>query len=267
MSLARNSWWKLADHLEVGQRLRAPHDCGEGSPLLLSRDSGGYHAWCFRCLEGDYVPPPAESAAEKIARLAKLRQGDQSLPSTCALPEPRVYSMDAWPEEARAWLYKAGFSRADIGALRIYWHPSSDRVVIPVLSATGLSFYQARAYQKGRTPKYIGPTPRPATLVASWGQSQSPCLTEDILSAMKIGASGGEGIALLGVQISEHLMSVLMRRGCKVQVCLDPDPPGQRGAARICKQLKAYGVPYRNVVLERDPKLHTRSELHERLSW
>jgi hypothetical protein len=267
MTLARTSWWPQAERLDVGQRLRAQHTCGEGSPLILSRDEGGYRAWCFRCLEGDWVPPPAESLAQKTERLARQRAGDASLPSSCTLPQPQVYDLDEWPNEAKVWLYKAGFSRADIGGLRIFYHPPSDRVVIPVLSATGASFYQARAYQKGRVPKYLGPTPRPPTLVCRWGQYHAPCLTEDLLSAIKIGVSGLEGNALLGTRISDHLIGDLLRRKCRVQVVLDPDPPGQKGAQAICKQLRAYGIEHRNVVLPKDPKLLTRDQLRKELSW
>lgn len=267
MTLARSSWWSKAEHLEVGKRIRAAHGCGEGASLILSRDEGGYHAWCFRCLDGDWVPPPVESLAQKTERLAKQRAGDATLPSSCTLPWPQVYDLDEWPAEAKLWLYKAGFSRADIGELRAYYHPQSDRVVIPVLSATGASFYQARAYQKGRVPKYLGPTPKPPTLVCRWGHSLSPCLTEDLLSAIKIGASGLEGISLLGTKISDHIMGELLRRRCRVQVVLDPDPPGQRGALSICKQLSAYGVQHRNIVLPKDPKLLTRDQLRKELSW
>lgn len=266
--LSRESWWPKAQHLEIGRKQRVPHDCGEGSPLIISRDDSGWHAYCFRCSDTGWMPAPAESLADKVARLEKQRKADESLPgSALCLPMPMVFDIDQWPEGAKLWLYKAGFSRADIGELKIYYHPASDRVVVPVLSAGGSSiFYQARAWQKGRTPKYLGPTPRPPTLMCRWGTAEKVCLTEDLLSAIKIGLSGGEGLCLLGTKISDFIMAYLMRRGSFVNVVLDPDPPGQKGAARICAQLKAYGVPYTNIVLDKDPKLLTMSALKEKLT-
>ena len=264
--LSRESWWPAAQHLEIGQKQRVPHDCGEGSPLIVSRDEEGYHAYCFRCIDKGWQPPPTESLADKVDRLKRQREGDTSLPAApFLLPTPREYNLDNWPMEARLWIYKAGLSRADAGVLQLYWHAPSDRVVIPVLSADGggSMFYQARAYQKGRVPKYLGPTPKPANLCARWGQYHTVSLTEDLLSAIKIGMAGGEGWCLLGTHVSDFILSRLLARKCRVLVCLDPDPPGQRGALIIVKQLVAYGVACTNVVMPKDPKLLHLSELKE----
>ena len=264
--LSRESWWPAAMSLEIGQKRRVPHDCGEGSPLIISRDEDGYRAYCFRCTDTGWVAPPTESLADKVDRINRQRAGDTTLPSTpFLLPSPREYNLDKWPLEAKIWIYKAGLSRADAGALQLYWHPPSDRVIIPVLSVDGAGslFYQARAYQKGRCPKYIGPTPKPPNLCASWGRHHTVSLTEDLLSAIKIGMAGGEGWCLLGTHVSDFILSRLLARKCKVLVCLDPDPPGQRGALKIIKQLVAYGVPCTNIVMPKDPKLLHLHELKE----
>lgn len=264
--LSQESWFPRAEALEIGQRRRISHDCGEGSPLYASRDESGWHAWCFRCNDKGWVPAPAESLAEKVERIKRQREGDITLPTApFLLPGPREYNLDNWPSEAKLWIYKAGLSRADAGVLQLYWHAPSDRVIIPVLCAdgSGSMFYQARAYQKGRTPKYLGPTPKPAKLIARWGQYHTPSLTEDLLSAIKIGMAGGEGWCLLGTRITDHQLATLLKRGCTVQVCLDPDPPGQRGAETIMKQLRAYNVPCKNIVMPKDPKLLHLAELKD----
>jgi hypothetical protein len=125
-------------------------------------------------------------------------------------------------------------------------------------------YYQARAYQKNRFPKYLGPTPKPAKLLATWGTAPSPTLTEDLLSAMKVGLVG-EGCAVLGTSASSHLVATLLKRARPVNVWLDPDEAGQRGARKLCKQLRAYGLTVRNIQSTKDPKLHTRSEIKEYL--
>jgi hypothetical protein len=145
----------------------------------------------------------------------------------------------------------------------VYYHPESDRVILPVYEAGVPVFWQARALD-GRMPKYLGPTPRPPRLLARWGSAPRPTLTEDILSAMKVGQVA-EGWAVMGTRVSDHMVAMLMKRGVPVNVWLDPDSAGRKGAAKIIKQLQAYGLETRNIVSTRDPKLHTRSDIKELL--
>jgi DNA primase len=81
---------------------------------------------------------------------------------------------------------------------------------------------------------------------------------------MKIGQVA-EGWAVLGTKVSDHMVSELMKRG-SCAVWLDPDAAGRRGAGKIIKQLRAYGVRVVDIVSERDPKLHTRDEIKEKLA-
>lgn len=260
-------WTEYAAELEVGKSVRVSHTCADDRTMTVSRDSKGASAYCHRCGKVGWLPPPPESLAQKVARIAKFREGDASLPvDPFTLPYPRDYDPSTWPSGARLWLYRAGFSDADIGRLGIYWHPTSDRVVVPIgTSGDVATFYQARAYQAGRQPKYLGPTPRPSKLVARWGAHKDVCLTEDLLSAIKIGMAGGEGWCLLGTRITAHQMATLLGRGCTVRVCLDPDGAGRKGAARILSQLHAYGVPCFDVLFEKDPKLVHVPELRRAL--
>lgn len=265
--LSRASWWPQAEGMKEGQRKRVNHDCGEGRTLQLSRSQDGWRAWCHRCGEGAGEKPPSPSLAELIERAARLQRGDASIAQCNAttLPMPQVRDVSDWPNGASLWCFKAGLSRADIGRLGIYYHVPSDRVVVPVLDGLGGSlFYQARAYQKGRMPKYLGPSPRPPRLLARWGSSISPTLTEDMLSAIKIGTVA-EGLCLFGTHISDHIIAYLLKRGGVVNVWTDPDPAGRRAAAKIGKQLRAYGLTVRDILSTRDPKLHTRDEIKELL--
>lgn len=265
--LSKQSWWPQAEGMQEGQRKRVNHDCGEGRTLQLSRSHDGWRAYCHRCGDSGSAKPPAESLAEKVARFARLRLGDESLArqGADALPMPVVQRVSEWPNEAALWLFHAGLSTQEIGALGIYYHPPSDRVVVPVLDGLGgHTFYQARAYQKGRMPKYLGPSPKPPRLLARWGVSHSPTLTEDMLSAIKIG-SVAEGLCLFGTHISDHIIAHLLNRKAVVNVWTDPDPAGRKAAAKIGKQLRAYGLTVNDILSTRDPKLHTRDEIKELL--
>jgi DNA primase len=124
------------------------------------------------------------------------------------------------------------------------------------------AFWQARAWQAGRSPKYLGPAPRPPSLVALWGSAEVPTLTEDILSAMKVGMVG-EGWAVMGTSVSPAILGALLARGGRVNVWTDPDPAGRKAASKITKQLLGFGLEVRNILSQRDPKLHHLSEIKE----
>jgi hypothetical protein len=291
MHLDQGTWLPQASALSPGRRARVNHDCGPGRTLLIRHDDdGSFHAWCFRCGEGGYHRPE-RTLAELVAASTKLREADASLGrgSTghgCALPEPREYSLDAWPVAARLWLYRAGIGKAEAAKLAAFHHAPTERVVVPVWSAgtprsAPADFYQARAYQPGRQPKYLGPDHRPPWLVACFQgrvdtgdghdgrrghQPPRVVLTEDILSAFKISLTGEEAWPVMGTSVPASYVAELMRRGVQAVTWLDPDAAGRKAAARYGKQLRAYGVPVRDIVSARDPKLHHLQDIKEILA-
>ena len=72
-----------------------------------------------------------------------------------------------------------------------------------------------------------------------------------------------EGWALLGTKLSQDHCARLIADGRRVVVLLDPDRPGQEGAAEIVKQLRAFGVDVKSVAPRLDPKLLTREEIEK----
>ncbi|KWO18402.1 DNA primase [Burkholderia ubonensis] len=161
------------------------------------------------------------------------------------------------------WLYKAGISNQEIEALGFFWNPRMQRVVLPVRDDLGVVVYwQARTLDKANPRKYLNPHVDKRRLVARYGDGPLIVLTEDLLSAYKVATRGGvSGWCLLGTKISDWIAAELIRSEKPVAVWLDPDTAGQTNAAKIIKQLRAYGIAARNVVSSKDPKLLQREEI------
>lgn len=264
--LSPTSWHPQAEGMQLGERRRVDHDCGPGRTLTLRCDSSGLHAFCFRCNDSGWAPPAPVSLEVRLARLKELGTADEAMARSVDLPAPAVRVWDEWPPACRLWLLKAGLSRADLPRLGAYYHPPSDRVVLPVLARSGgVLFWQARAVDK-RVPKYMAPNVDKSGVIPMYGSAQEVTLTEDLLSAYKVGTVG-EGWSLLGTSISKATLAALVSRNCKVNVWLDPDGPGQRAAKKVLVAVRSVGLDARNIVSERDPKLVHRQQIKELLSW
>jgi DNA primase len=155
--------------------------------------------------------------------------------------------------------------------------PDSNRVVLPVYERSSgvLKFWQARSID-GRQPKYLAPDLDRSRVISQWGHAEAVTLTEDILSAYKVGLVG-EGWSLMGTKLTDHALSALMERnkqpGFTVNVWLDNDLPpkhpvnrGQLAAAKVLAKLRAVGLTAHNIISPLDPKLMSRVAIKEYLS-
>ncbi len=264
--LSPTSWVHLADGLQLGARLRTDHDCGPGRTLTIRHDDKGKSAFCFRCNDHGWVPPEPVPLAVRLERIRNSHIADAQAAASVALPAPQVRVWDDWPPACRLWLLKAGLSRADLPRLGAYYHPPSDRVVLPVLTRSGgVLFWQARAVD-GRQPKYLAPVVSKEGVVPQYGAADTITLTEDLLSAYKVGTVA-EGWSLLGTSLSRTTLGLLIARGRKVNVWLDPDAAGQRAATKVLAALRSVGLEARNIISPKDPKLIHWHIIKEYVTW
>ena len=250
----------IGESLCVGQRTRREHSCGDGRTLIVSRDGKGISAYCFRCHEKGWIPDE-RSLAERIQALSQAREQDQVAADSIELPGPGKMDTQDWPDEPLLWLFKAGFSRDEIKALGWYWNPRMQRVILPVRdSSSKVLYWQGRGFDSSR-PKAINPTVNREGLVAQYGTGTAwVALTEDILSAAKVGGvEGATAWALLGTVLSYSTALSLAELGRPVLLMLDDDPAGRRGAAEASKILSLLGVWHKQVYCGKDPKLVPRS--------
>ena len=248
----------LADQLKLGQKRRVEHDCGEGKTLVVSRTERGTSYWCHRCHDKGWIPAE-RSLADRIAALTEATEWDGTAQQSLELPGPGKMNPQDWPDAPRLWLYKAGFSNDEIRRHGWYWNPKMERVILPVKVDGKTIYWQGRGFDTAR-PKALNPTVNREGLVAKYGRGDWIALTEDILSAAKVGGVG-EAWALLGTVLSYSTALALSEAGRPVLLMLDDDPAGRRGAAEASKTLNLLGVWNKQVYFGKDPKLVPRSTI------
>lgn len=248
----------LADQLEPGQKCRVEHDCGEGKTLIVSRTERGTSYWCHRCHTNGWIPAE-RSLADRIAALNEATEWDGTAQQSLELPGPGKMNPQDWPDAPRLWLYKAGFSNDEIQRHGWYWNPRMERVILPVKVAGKTIYWQGRGFDSSR-PKALNPTVNREGLVAKYGRGDWIALTEDILSAAKVGGVG-EAWALLGTVLSYSTALALSEARRPVLLMLDDDPAGRRGAAEASKTLNLLGVWNKQVYFGKDPKGVDRSTI------
>lgn len=256
-------WLKAAQRLKLGGKGRAWHGCSGSSnspTLLISHDRDKWSGWCFRCHESVVEFKPKESFAERIQRQREEAEADSTAAQSTALPRPFNTDIETWPIEARLWLLRASVGRSNIKPLGAYHHRPTNRVVLPVFDSQRLVYWQARSID-GRQPKYLGADIDKRHITARYG-SGDPVLTEDILSAFRVGESGAaQGVSILGTSLNDKVLAQLIKAGRPVTVWLDPDGPGREAARDILSRLDVVGLPYRQIITSRDPKLLSKGEI------
>lgn len=255
------SWQHHRPDVAPGRKARVEHDCGSGRTLIISNGDEGYSAWCFRCNDKGFIPHPAPTLAERLAKLTQVRVAENTATASLALPEPRVNDPQQWPDTPRVWLYKAGFSNDDIVAIGAYWNPRLSRVVLPVVHGGELVYWQARGFLPDRA-KYINPPVDRATLCARYeGRKHRSVLvlTEDILSAYRV-ARLTTAWAIMGTVLPIGVALAAVQQGLPIVVMLDPDAAGRKGAASVARVLRDLGATVAVATAPKDPKFLTTED-------
>lgn len=269
-TLPDNDWLPHAERLPVGGRTRVAHECGEGSPLLITREHDKSTAFCFRC-GGTGFKREHESIDAKLVRIHQEQTSERLVRATVELPEPRVYDTREWPLDAKVWFFKYGFSLRMLTELGVYWCPSIGRVVLPICEGGSPVYWTARSTT--RAPKWLTPDVPKAGLVARYGEGKGDTivLCEDPLSSFKVGGVT-EAWSLLGTKLADKVTAALVDSGKRVGIWLDDDAgrsngsnPGQEAAAKIINRLRTFGLDVRNITSPKDPKAYDTEYIKRKL--
>lgn len=258
--LDRQSWEKHTENLATGQRRRVNHDCGTGRTLIVENTEEGYTSFCFRCNDHGFIPHPPMPLSEKLARLHRQREVEANVQATADLPTPAVTDPQQWPDPARLWLYRVGFSNDDITRLGFYYHEPTARVVLPIYDQGQPVYWQARSVD-GRQPKYLNPLVDRSRIAAKYGSGPVIVVTEDILSAARV-SRVTEAWSVMGTKLPDGVAIQLVAQAKPIILMLDPDRAGQGGNIKMQRTLQSMGCETRIVVPRRDPKYLTKEELY-----
>ena len=248
----------IADQLTPGQKRRVEHDCGDGNTMIVSRNARGISYWCHRCHTKGWLPTE-RSLAERIAALREATEWDGTAQQSLELPGPGKFDPQDWPDQPRVWLYKAGFSNDEIRRHGWYWNPRMERVILPVKVDGKTIYWQGRGFDSSR-PKAINVRVDKANITARYGDGPVVAITEDMLSAAKVGGVT-EAHALLGTVVSDAVLLRLASAGKPIALMLDSDAAGRAGAKAIALRLSLLGVDNRQIYFGRDPKLVARKDI------
>lgn len=265
MYISPHEFKEAGSNLRIGGRTRIEHSCGDGRSLIVSKEATCIKAYCFRCHKTGLIPI-AISLKERIANLAEASAADMDA-KLCVteLPGPAETDPQKWPDVPRLWLYNAGFSNDEIMRNGWYWNSRMQRVVLPVFMNGALVYWQARGFDTARA-KVLNPDVDKSSIVAVFGAGNGDCiaLTEDVLSAAKVGAVT-EAWALMGTVLQVPVLNSLFNRNLPVVLMLDDDPAGRKGARNASKMLDMMCLDNRQIYFGKDPKMVARADIRESL--
>lgn len=252
-----SEWAEKAKLLRFNEKRKVPHCTGDAS-AYISNGPRGVSLHCFRCGANAFEPHGRLSAAD----ILRARQRDDAAREQ---PYPTVVPLREAPAQACSWVLKAFITpERATDTYGFGYDEKTERVVLPVLhdfEPTGL--WAARATD-GRSPKYLMGKGSAGSMWYAFRQGRPVVVVEDVLSAIRVYEAGYSSVSILGTSVPTGLGTLL--GGRDVLAWLDADKAGRNGYVKLRKALSLYGVDPKRVRSDKDPKLHTRLQIQEKLS-
>jgi len=226
----------------------------ENCPYCNSRDNlaryDDGHGYCFGC---HYTEPATEKwlgHKPVLKVLTTLR----------ALPD------DAKPQiGATGWMWLKKYGIIETETSGFLWSDSKQWLIFTFKDGNGtIIAWQARNFNKDRPkPKYLSYGPIGDILV-EFGEGNCCVLTEDVISAIKVGRSTGVvGVPLFGSGIPLKLLTRLYRLFKTVGIWLDSDKTRESLLAR--SRANQYFPHVFTILTEKDPKEYSDEAINEKI--
>lgn len=275
--MADPKWLLVARSLPAGGRTKI-ECCGTDRTMLVNNGQKGFHAHCFRCGQHPFVAH-GEHSIDALRR----RKAELALVHSREVKLPHDFTTDIPGPEA-VWLYKAGVGPDIAASYGFGYSPSLRRVVLPVYRDGILIGYTARSTINAR-PKYIEKAVEPSSIVfmadpiaalpssnlSSTYDKYHCVVTEDILSAVRVGRIVRYAGSTMGTSMSPEQCDRLLRRAklygaaspARVAVWFDGDKAGAEGSRKVSQQLMLQGYEVTEIRTAKDPKLYTNKEIQD----
>lgn len=209
------------------------------SDAFTEYDDG--HCKCYSC--GYFVP------AGRIVRINPTKKKDSQIVSL-----PRDTCSDL-PVSALEWLSKYDISLQEAREHKFKWSDERQLLIFPIYgNDSSLLFWQGRYFGKENKPKYDSRGKKEDILhIISENKSEEIILTEDLLSAIKVGRLSAS-MPVWGSHITIDQFKRLFLRFSKVGIWLDSDKfKDAIKYASIGSQLGSTRVIYTDL----DPKCYS----------
>ena len=260
-----SDWIKLAKTLKFGQRRKVKH-CGTDISAYCSNGPKGVSLHCFRCEQDEFEPHGRLSAAD----ILRYRANDDR--AARATEYPTVIGLHDAPDPAKLWCLRA-FIRPEKATDQygMGYDAQTERVVVPILhngQATGL--WTARALD-GRAPKYLMPFGSAGSMWYDTRRSGTIVICEDILSAARCAEAGYGAAAILGTAVGVQHLQTLETAAKDREFLLhvlgwfDADNAGRDAWVKLRAACGVLGLSPIRVQSDKDPKLHKRIEIQEKI--
>jgi DNA primase len=191
---------------------------------------------------------------------------------------PKDFTTEIPPNEA-VWLYRASISAALARHYGFGYSGSLRRVVLPVYRDNALIGFTARSTINAK-PKYIERMATqsgsvfvsdPLLLLPDSGDCVRDAgydlvLTEDILSAVRVGRIARRTVALLGTSANAEQLAAILKGVRRIAIWLDPDKAGRTAGHKISRTLQLQGFSVQSIRTERDPKYYSNAGIRRILN-
>lgn len=245
----------------IGIETRFDHEeCGDQRQrLYVKRTRAGYLYHCFNCnIHGFERADSGMTPVQTLRALEKLKEYQEVKCTKLYMPDD--FTPDI-PDTGKVWLYKYGITEEEIIRYKFGSYHNGSRLFLPVFDGDDLIYYQGRLLV-GKGPKYLNVRAAGAKNVffkSHQTDCSTLCITEDILSAIKVGRHV-QGLALLGSYMPLSLTQIIKGYE-RVYLWLDPDK--RKEAAKYAKQFSSLtGISVIPLFTDKDPKEHSDAEIN-----
>lgn len=245
-------------HMRTGQNWKVPHiGCSDSKALSITMEVEGFLFHCFKCQENGFLRHEDSSFRDR-----KKREAEREAYYAEQAREGFNLPADAFPkieQAGLAWLGKGGWTHDLIFKHKALWSNKLQRVIFEIKPMG----YLARAVHDDQVPKYLSKSPKK---VASYWTSEPitrrVCLTEDILSAGRVGQLYP---AMAGLGTDGWNWDIISK--CKeVLIWTDNDKGGEHGR-RVLHQVLDWIPDIKTLDIHsgHDPKAYTTREIQHYL--